>query len=106
VWRGIWMKLSLVVAEPMSTRCRSAAVEGFPSVPAVGNFEALTSRQLPIKPSRPIAANLALKVLRGERFDLQAITTLSKVIGLARPTMSFGTFQWSSLIRSNLGLAD
>ena len=77
----------------MSTRRRGAAVEGFPNVPAVGNFEALTSRRLPIKPSRPIAANLPLKVLGGERFDLQAITTLSKVIGLARSTMSFGTFQ-------------
>jgi hypothetical protein len=34
-----------------------APVEGFPNVPAkpaVGNFEALTSHQLPIKPSRPI----------------------------------------------------
>jgi hypothetical protein len=70
----------------MSTRRRGAAVEGFPNIPAkpaVGNFEALTSRQLPIKPSRPIAANLQLKVLGGERFDLQAITNLSKVIGLA-----------------------
>jgi hypothetical protein len=80
----------------MSTRRRGASVEGFPNVPAkpaVDNFEELTNRRLPIKPSRPIAANLPLKVLGGERFDLQAITTLSKVIGLARSTMSFGTFQ-------------
>jgi len=40
-------------------KAQGAAVEGFPNVPAkpaVGNFEALTSRQVPIKPGRPIAA--------------------------------------------------
>jgi hypothetical protein len=42
-------------------KAQGRAVEGFLNVPAVGNFEALTSRQLPIKPSRAIAANLPLK---------------------------------------------